>query len=166
MAIKLKRTKKGFNGMDLFFILVIAIIIAAAVFLSRNVTKNAGGASADTVTIEYTVEFRQLDNSVKVAVDSGDVVRDPDNKQVIGTVAYPVQSVPFSEIAYNHNDGSVYMAENPDLSDVSITIRAKATHSDSGYYVNGVKFLVGKSCNIWTSGFAGSGYCTTIREID
>ncbi|MBQ8005979.1 MAG: DUF4330 domain-containing protein [Clostridia bacterium] len=166
MAIKLKRTKKGFNGMDLFFILLIAALIVGAVFLYRNVNKNSDTAKAETVTIEYTLEFRRLENDVKIAVDAGDAVRDPDNKQTIGTVAYPPQVMPYSEIAYNYNDGNVYMAENPDLSDLSITIRAEATHSDSGYYVNGTRFLVGKAANIWTAGFAGSGYCISIREID
>jgi hypothetical protein len=58
------------------------------------------------------------------------------------------------------------MTENPDLSDLLITIRAEATRSDKGYYVNDARFLVGKPTNIWSRGFAGSGYCISIREID
>ena len=77
-----------------------------------------------------------------------------------------VQSIPFSKIAYNPGDGSVYMAENPDLYDLLITVRSEATHSDSGYYTGGARFLVGKSSNIWSQGFAGSGYCISIREIN
>ena len=107
MAIKLKRTKKGFNGMDLFFILLIAALIVGAVFLYRNVNKNSDSAKGETVNIDYTLEFRKLENAVKIAVDAGDAVRDPDNKQIIGTVAYPPQVMPYSEIAYNYNDGNV-----------------------------------------------------------
>ena len=106
-----------------------------------------------------------MNNIALGKIREGDTVRDPDNKRNIGTVI-SVQSAPYSKIAYNSTDGSVYMAENPDFSDLLITIRAEATHSDMGYYVNDARFLVGKPTNIWSQGFAGSGYCISIREID
>lgn len=165
MAINFKRTKKGFNGMDLFILIVIAVVIAAAVFIVRGMGNGAAGASSSGVTIEYTVEFAKINNSVIGALKEGDSVTDPDNKQNIGTVV-AVQSVPYSELIYNDNDGSVYMAENPDISNLLITVRAEAVHSDAGYYVNGARFLVGRACNVWSRGFAGNGYCINIREID
>lgn len=165
MAINIKGKKRRWNGMDLFFVIIIAAIIAAVVFVLGNMDKGDKTAQAEIINIEYTVEFRQVSNSALGTVKEGDIVRDPDNKRNIGTVV-SVQSVPFAKIAYNHSDGSVYMAENPDLSDLLITIRAEATHSDSGYYVNDARFLVGRPTNIWSQGFAGSGYCISIREID
>ncbi|MBQ8207121.1 MAG: DUF4330 domain-containing protein [Clostridia bacterium] len=165
MAINIKGKKKRWNGMDLFFVLIIAAVIAAAVFVIGNMNKSQQSAKTESITIEYTVEFRQVNNSALGTVKEGDIVRDPDNKRNIGTVI-SVQSVPYSKITYNPNDGSVYMAENPDVSDLVITIRAEATHSDSGYYVNDARFLVGRATNIWSPGFAGSGYCINIREID
>lgn len=165
MAINFKRTKKGFNGMDLFILIVIALVVAAAVFIVSGMRGGAGGSSSESVTIEYTVEFAKVNNSVIGSIKEGDSVTDPDNKQNIGTVV-AVKSEPYSELIYNDNDGSVYMAENPDISNLLITVRAEASHSDSGYYVNGARFLVGRACNIWSRGFAGSGYCINIREMD
>ncbi len=165
MSVNFKLKKRRWNGMDLFFVLIAAAVIAAAVFVLGNMDKGNKEQSAEIINIEYTVEFRQVNNQALGKIKEGDTVRDPDNKRNIGTVV-SVQSAPFSKIAYNSTDGSVYMAENPDLSDLLITIRAEATHSDMGYYVNDARFLVGKPTNIWSQGFAGSGYCISIREID
>jgi hypothetical protein len=165
MAINIKGNKKRWNGMDLFFVLIIAAVAVAVVFVLGNMDKGSKGTQTELISIEYTVEFRQVSNTALGKVKEGDTVRDPDNKRSIGTVV-SVQSVPFAKIAYNDSDGSVYMAENPDLSDLLITIRAEAVHSDSGYYVNDARFLVGRPTNIWSPGFAGSGYCISIREID
>lgn len=166
MAIGIKGNKKRWNGMDLFFIVIITLIIAALAFVLGNMGKKVGGTqNSNTVNIEYTVEFRKMNNDALGAVKEGDSVRDPDNKRNIGTIV-SVQSIPYATIAYNSGDGTVYMAENPDLSDLMITIRAEAVHTDSGYYVNDARFLVGKVTNIWSTGFAGSGYCISIREID
>ena len=165
MAFKLKREKKGFNGMDLFLVIIIALIIAAGVFLLRNINKNSGVSESKTVTIEYTVEFKKLYSSALGQVKEGDDVRDPDNKQSMGRVV-AAQTAPYSQIVYNDNDGSVYMAEHPDYRDLLITLRAEAVHSNKGYYVNGTRILVGKSNNVWSRGFVGTGYCISIREVD
>ena len=165
MAVNFKLKKRRWNGMDLFFVLMAALVIVAVVFVLGNMDKGNKEQSAERINIEYTVEFRQVNNIALGKIREGDTVRDPDNKRNIGTVI-SVQSAPYSKIAYNSTDGSVYMSENPDFSDLLITIRAEATHSDMGYYVNDARFLVGKPTNIWSQGFAGSGYCISIREID
>lgn len=165
MAVNFKLKKRRWNGMDLFFVLIAAAVIAAVFFIIGNMDKGNKEQNAETINIEYTVEFKQINNLSLGKIKEGDTVRDPDNKRNIGTVV-SVQNTPFSKIAYNSTDGSVYMAENPDLSNLLITIRAEATHSDKGYYVNDARFLVGKPTNIWSRGFAGSGYCISIREID
>ncbi|MBR6602656.1 MAG: DUF4330 domain-containing protein [Clostridia bacterium] len=158
MAVNFKLKKRRWNGMDLFFVLMAALVIVAVVFVLGNMDKGNKEQSAERINIEYTVEFRQVNNIALGKIREGDTVRDPDNKRNIGTVI-SVQSAPYSKIAYNSTDGSVYMAENPDFSDLLITIRAEATHSHMGYYVNDARFLVGKPTNIWSQGFAGSGYC-------
>ncbi len=165
MSVNFKLKKRRWNGMDLFFVLIVVAVIAAVVFVLGNMDKGNKDQSAAMVNIEYTVEFKQVSNFALGKIKEGDTVRDPDNKRNIGTVV-SVQSTPFSKIAYNSSEGSVYMAENPDFSDLLITIRAEATHSDKGYYINDARFLVGKPTNIWSRGFAGSGYCISIREID
>ncbi len=166
MAVNTKDGKRRFNGMDLFIVILVAAAVAGIIFIRNMASKPvSGGSDGDLVNIEYTLEFRKLRSDVIGYVASGDTVKDPDNKQDIGRVV-SVQSVPYSEIEYNYSDGGAYMAENPDLSDLLITISARATKTSGGYYISGVKFLVGKSCNVRSKGFAGSGYCISIRETD
>lgn len=165
MAFNFKHEKKGFNGMDLFFIIVIALIIVATVFLFKTMGGDKGSVESKNVIIEYTMEFKKMNPSVLGFVKEGDGARDPDNKQSLGRVA-SVQTVPFSQLVYNDSDGSVYMAENPGYSDLLITLRAEAVHTDRGYFINGTRILVGKENNFWSRGFVGKGYCVSIREID
>lgn len=160
----LKRKKKTFNGSDLFFIVVIVAVIAAGIFLYKNMGIGSNSSDSNRVTIEYTLEFKDLDGSVIGHVKAGDNAQDPDNKQSIGTIV-SVQTVPCEEIVYRSDDGSVYMQANPDIWNLLITIRAQAEHTDRGYFVNGTRFLVGKSNYLWSRGFAGKGYCVNIREI-
>ncbi len=165
MAIRTRKNKKGFNGMDLFIIIVLALIVLAAVFVLKGMNKDTSSGAEETIEIEYTVEFRALSSYATGSVKEGDIVKDPDSKQNIGSVV-AVQRVPYSTIAYNESDGSVYMSEHPDFTDLLLTIRADATHNDKGYYTGGARFLVGKYTNIWSPGFIGSGYCISIREIN
>ncbi|MBR4295512.1 MAG: DUF4330 domain-containing protein [Clostridia bacterium] len=161
----LKRKKKAFNVSDLFFIVVIVAVIAVGIFLYKNMGIGSSDSSgSNTVTIEYTLEFKELNGAVIGHVKAGDNAQDPDNKQSIGTIV-SVQTVPYEEIVYNAEDGNVYMQANPDSWNLLITIRAQAEHTDRGYYVNGTRFLVGKSNYLWSRGFAGKGYCINIREI-
>lgn len=161
-----KEKKLRFNGMDLFIIILVAAVIIGVIFI-KNRASSAGDSDSENeiVTIEYTLEFRKLENSVIGYIGEGDAVKDPDNKQTIGHVI-SVQSVPYREISYNYDDGGAYMADNPDYSDLLITLRATATKDSGGYYAGGVKFLVGKACNVRSKGFAGSGYCISIKEVD
>ena len=165
MAINLRKNKKAFNGSDLFFVLLALDVIVGGVFLFNNLRKVPSENEKNTVSIEYTLEFKKLENSAIGFIREGDSVRDPDSKQTIGTVA-SVQVETYSEIAYNKDSGNTYMAEMPGLSNLLVTIRAEATHTSRGYYVGGARFLVGKESNIWSSGFAGTGYCISIREVD
>lgn len=165
MSTEKKRVRRVFNGSDLFFILVIVIAIAAVIFLRGNISKTDVTASDKTVNIEYTIEFKKLDNSVTTQIKEGDRVRDPDNKQFIGTVV-SVQAEAYTEISYNYSDGGAYLAGNPDYTNMLVTIKAAAQHTESGYYVNGARFLVGKQNHIWSNGFAGSGFCISIRETE
>ncbi len=165
MAINLKRNKKGFNGSDLFFVLLALAIVVGAIFLLNNVRKNSSSRESESTTIEYTLEFKQLGNSALGFIKEGDSVRDPDTKQTIGTVV-SVQIETYSEIAYDKESGNAYMAEMPGLSNLFVTIRAEASHNNRGYYVGGARFLVGKESNIWSQGFAGTGYCISIREVN
>lgn len=157
--------KFRFNGMDLFIIVLAAAIIAGVFFLRNRTGTASADSESEVVTIEFTLEFRNLKNSVIGYVGEGDAVKDSDSKQTVGHVV-SVQSVPYREISYNYSDGGAYMADNPDYSDLLITLRATATKDAGGYYSGGVKFLVGKSCNIRSKGFAGSGYCISIKEVD
>ena len=93
-----------------------------------------------------------------------ELVYDKEGKNEMGTVL-SVQSVPYSEICYNHTDGSAYMADNPDYSNFIVTVRTSGSHTESGYHAGSVRILVGLDINVRLGSFSGSAECIGIREI-
>ncbi len=165
MALKFNYKKKRFSASDLVIILVIAVIIAAVIFLKNNVSSNSSGSGDRVVQIEYAIEFKMVPIDISKKIEAGDSARDPDNKQYIGTVV-SAEETPYSELVYNFNDGAPVLSDNPEYSNLIITLRAEAVHNETGYYINGAKFLVGKQSHFWTKGFASTGYCVGITELD
>ncbi len=165
MSLKFNYKKTRFSGSDLVIILVIAVIIAAVIFLRNNISSQGSTSNDKVVEIEYAIEFKMVPAAVIKQIEAGDSARDPDNKQYIGTIV-SAEETPYSELVYNFNDNTPVLSENPEYSNLIITLRAEAVHNDTGYYINGTKFLVGKQSHFWTKGFASTGYCVGITELD
>ena len=161
--MKVKKTKKTFNGSDLIFVMLFVLLIIAVIFF-RNYFFGAEKNSAESISFEYTLEFSCQANSLAGMIKEGDTVYDKEGKNEMGTVL-SVQSVPYSEICYNHTDGSAYMADNPDYSNFIVTVRTSGSHTESGYHAGSVRILVGLDINVRLGSFSGSAECIGIREI-
>mgnify|MGYP003303732832 CR=1 FL=1 len=46
-----------------------------------------------------------------------------------------------------------------------VPVRGEATKDERGYYLGGVRVLVGKSLDVWSPGYSGEGWCVAIREV-
>lgn len=160
--MKSKDKKRSFNGSDLALVIVLVILLIVGIFFYKRVS--SGNDINEKLTIEYTLEFLFQSNSIAGMIKEGDILRDMSGKNNIGTVI-AVQSTPHSELSYHYTDGSAYMAETPDYSDVIVTVRADARHTESGYYVGSSRLLVGLPIEVRSVSFTGKAECIIINEI-
>lgn len=157
-----KAKKRSFNGSDLAIVLILVILVIVGIFFYKRFSlANTGG---EKISVEYTLVFTSQPNAVTGMIKEGDTLRDKDGKDNIGTVI-SVQSAPHSELSYHYTDGSAYMADTPDYSDVIVTVRADAKHTERGYYIGSSRLLVGLPIEVRSAAFTGISDCISISEV-
>ena len=57
------------------------------------------------------------------------------------------------------------MAEKEGFTNMLVTIRGEATRDERGYYLGGIKVLVGKQLDVWSPEYSGEGWCVSIKEV-
>jgi hypothetical protein len=161
------KRKRKFNIVDLALVLIIAAVVVAAVFVGNKLLGNGGSvaAGADSITIEFSIQFKEIPDSGTGNLTVGDVVREANSKTPIGQVE-EIFFEPYSELVYVDGEqaGGV-MAEKDGYVNMLVTLRAQATHDERGYYVNGIKILVGQQLEVWSPGYSSQGWCMEIREV-
>ncbi len=161
------KRKRKFNIVDLVLVLIIAAIVVAVVFIGNKLLggEQPVSSGAETVMIEYSLQFRKIPDSGTGSLGEGDTVRDPNSKVAIGQVA-EIFHEPYAELVYvEAEQGNGIMAEMEGYTNMLVTVRGEATKDERGYYLNGIKILVGKQLEVWSPGYSGEGWCVGIREV-
>ncbi len=163
------KKKRKFNIVDLVLVLTVAAIVVAVVFIGNKLLggEQAAASDADKVTIEYSIQFRKLPDSGTGNLTEGDVIRDANSKASMGQVT-EIFYEPYAELIYTESEGQGYgvMAEMEGYTNMLVSVRGEATKDEGGYYLNGVKLLVGRQMDVWSPGYSGQGWCMTIREVN
>ena len=152
-----------FNFID---VLLICVVLAAAVVLVYIFTSSGTSlfGSSETVTIEYTVEVRQVREEFRDLAKIGDMVTETVTQYDIGEVI-DVSYVPGIYTGVNRTTGSIVVGDYPEHINVTLTIRAKAVRDGSDYSVGGFKVAVGRAIAVRAPYFTGEGFCTTLMEV-
>ncbi len=156
--------------MDLVLVLTVALVVALAVFLGSKLAWRGSATGDDgeerNVVIEYVIEFSRLQNSATGSIGEGDSVRLAGaDGQSLGTVT-EIFHEPYTELIYSEGEQSKgVLAELEGYTNMLVTLRSEARHSDSGYYIGDVRMLVGSDAEIMSRGFSGTGFCVSIREV-
>ncbi|MBO5279814.1 MAG: DUF4330 family protein, partial [Clostridia bacterium] len=73
---------------------------------------------------------------------------------------------PYTELLLSDSEQGVgILAEMEGYTNMLVTVRGEATKDERGYYLGGVRVLVGKSLDVWSPGYSGEGWCVAIREV-
>ena len=159
----MKENKKAkFNIIDALFILIVLTVIAGAVYFFFF-RQSANGAGSEKTAIVYTVEAREVDSDVKIAINAGDAVVDSFSLKTIGYV----KEVKTEESRYTGTDkttGQKVISVDPTMQTVVITVEADADAENGYYEVGGYRIGVGEQINLRMKGFNGIGYCTARWE--
>ncbi len=163
------KKKRKFNIVDLVLVLTIAAIVVAVVFVGNKLLGGGQPVAAgnDKINIEYSLQFREIPDSGTGNLTEGDVVRDANSKVSLGQVT-EIFHEPYAELVYTESEGQGYgvMAEMEGYTNMLVTVRGEATKDERGYYLNGVKLLVGRQMDVWSPGYSGQGWCVAIREVN
>ena len=166
---KSKKSKRKFNLIDFFIVIIILTLIAAVIYaLSPLLSDIKKSWNTNEITLQYTVEFKNVDTQLKEKIESGDSVTNAVTKNAMGYVSEI--EITKSEKLYYHEDteGNItgVMVENEDGGqyDITVTIVSSSANfeTDVGYSVNGTRIAIGEQLSLRFPDFSATGYCTSI----
>lgn len=164
----MKKTKEKrawrFTALDLILLLVVAAVIALAVYFFGPFRQNDASAET-TVNIEYTIEIKGIEDNYVGNIRVGDAVIDSVTKKGIGTVS-AVENTPMIEYLLDSEEGVIEEKEYPGYANMLVTISCPATRSEKGYTINGYRVAIGVLHYLQMPRFQGSGYCIGVQEQD
>ncbi len=158
------KKKRKFNVVDAVIILIVLAVIAVAVLL---LTQRSGSVEEVLTEIEYNVELRTIRDEFADNFAAGVQLIDSAAKYRLGEiVAVSVEAATFT--GTNLVTGELVYSDYPEHSDVTLTVRAKASVDENGLYVldGGYKLSVGRTIYVRTPDYVGAGYCTKLSETE
>ena len=154
-----------FNLVDALILLLVAAVGFAAVYLF--VLKDRGnGPTDETTTIEYVMEFQNLDdmyaNSVPISAD--DTVLDAVSQVVVGKVKEDAVPVPYEKIGFDKEKMKDFAYTVEGRTNLHVTVTATAKVTDSAFTVGGITIRVGEQYSLVFPDFYGVGYCISLTD--
>lgn len=161
MASKKQNGKHKFNAVDAVIIIVIVTVIGLAAYLlfSKGISKES-----ESFDIEYVIEFRMVRDEFRDNFKVGSKVVDSVAKYQLGEVI-AVNTKVATFTGTNLKDGTLVYYDYPEHSNVSLTIKSKATINSENMYIidNGYRISVGSVVYVRMPDFTGMAYCTQIK---
>ena len=180
-----KKRRNGFNFVDLTLIVVLMVLVAVLVYVFSPVSWVNDLLQGKEKTINYTVEFTNVDatfvNSVIDGeggaiiefINEGDDVIDSVTKSSIGKVTTKPEKEVYVEYEWiakeEEIDGektTTYLPNKidyPDRYNVRVTITVNANYYEGrGYFVDSTRIAVGEKISMRFPRFVGEGYCIGI----
>lgn len=156
-----KKRGFSFNIIDVALIIIAFICICATVFFFTNADITSS-KSDKKVTIEYTIEFNPLREEFRNLLEIGDGVTASTTMKNVGEII----NVVYSDHLYygtNNENGQTVTSTYPGKLNMTLTVRAEAVKTQTGYSVNGYELFIGDDITIRTPDFTGTGKCTAIN---
>lgn len=160
-----KNEKKRFyfNFID---VILIAAILSASLLLvyflkERKVIISDDAQKCDVV---YQIEISPMREEFKNLVEIGNTLTDTVSLLSIGEV-YDVKYSPCYYIGFNKESAQSVKTIYPGKITMTLTVKASAEITDSGYSINGREIILNKSFGIRTPGFTGIGKPISIMPV-
>lgn len=158
----LKKTRGGFNAIDLLIILVIIGVIVVFAVSGIIGSDDLG----ESVKLEYTVAVEGIDADFSSKIKEGELVYDSSTKTLLGTVSSIESGVLYSVYEYDSASNSIVKRKYPDKYNVNVTISADAKFVDGvGYNVEGNRVAVGQQMALRFPECVFKAYCVEMREV-
>ncbi len=159
---KEKRTWR-FTALDFIILFTVLAAVGAAIYFFGPFGNSSGEDSA-AADIEFTVEFKNVDEKYVGNIKVGDVVVDSVTKRQIGVVS-AVEHTAMTEYVINTEDGVIEEKEYPGQVSILVTVHSTASRDARGYYVDGYRIAIGVQHYLQLPAYVGSGFCIGIEEV-
>ena len=157
------RKYKLFGKIPVFDVILVILIVALIIF-AFMFFKNNKMLPVETKPIRYTLELKNLSNTVDSMPQAGETVKDVKTNNAIGTV---ISSEWLEQTGnwYSAETGETVKSEFPDRHTVRVVVEAKADISDQGILVNNVRLSVTGQINARMPSLASSAIVMSIEEV-
>lgn len=148
------------NVFDIIVIVVVAVlVIGGYAFLNRG-----GSEITATKTLRYKIEITEKPVGFSNLISEGDVITDNIKNYTMGKVV-AVETVPYTDIVEDYENGRYAEGKTDDLENVILTIEAEVSESESSLIVGG-NYVVkaGKEVAVKGQGYAGTGHIISIER--
>ncbi len=158
-----KKQSRKFNFIDLLIILAVLLLAAIVINIFTPLSLFGERLKKENVTVQYTVEFTNVDQSFVDKIKEYDNVVDSVSKFSLGKVAAVDASTNYTELKYSESTGTGIVATYPDRYNLLVTITVEATYeSGEGYAVRDKRIAVGEKMALRFPDYAGEGYCIDV----
>ena len=164
-----QRTRRT-NGLNLFDLLVIFVVLLAVVLLALGVrVSDIFGTSEQgrACRVEYQMRFCSVDEVFAAAIAQGDSPYDADTKTGMGAVSAAVQVTPSVKVtAVDSETDQKKLIEVPGKVDIVVTVIVDAIYEQGvGYTVNGRALRIGNAYTLRFPNYVGNGVCVRLNEV-
>lgn len=156
------KKKLYFNFIDVILIVAILASVVTLVFFLRErriVTDHSG----KTAEILYRIEVAPTREEFRNLVAVGDAVVDPVTAKSAGEVT-DVSYAPYLYVGTDRATGLKITTPYPGKITMTVTVKAVATVTDTGYEVNGKALILGETISLRVPNFTGSGVVVAIEK--
>lgn len=156
--------KKGkFNFFDaLLILLVLAVLAGGAYLLLRK--KTTGTSDQKGLTVQYTVRYHLVPNTLNVRIENGDTMYFTTDKSQAGKVV-SVREEPSVFTDFSTETNSFVTALYPNCTEYYITVEATAQKNADSYTINGTNLSVGKKLYMRTAAFSSEADIWDLQEV-
>ena len=166
-----KKIKRKFNFIDFLVLLIIISVIALSIYTVVSWSNIKSLLSTSSVNLQYTVEFRGVDEEFINNIKAGNTVTDAVSKNQLGVVESVGSIEKYAVLNYTQSnvqneDGSStptyngVLSEYPDKYTVTVYISSPAEFEKGvGYTIDGRRIAVGEKIEMRFPEFSSVGYC-------
>jgi len=158
------KRKFRFNPIDFLILVVIAAAVVILVSVFDSNADPAADQTLKTANIEYVIEIKDVDDSIRRSLAAGQKVEDAVNRKDIGILkAFSETTTEAAGFDFENNREIYSDAEG--RINLTLTVTAQAVETDSAFTVDGCEIRVGKQMSVILPEFQGYGYCISLNKL-
>ena len=153
----MEKRKIKFNGMDLFIIITLVVIIFAGVYLLMGRGGTGKMGCSKDVEVIGTLEILGREKEFADIIKEGDIVAIGEKEKVMAEIQN-VEILPSKTMGYDILNGRAILSEVPEKYDIIVTYVAEGSETESAIEIDKTPIRIGQYLVLSSKNWAGEGY--------